>query len=264
PHHDTGNDPAAAIGNMTDHFPKGKSLSAKRTPASSSKWKKDIVDEIDEDDGSGDDDDGANDDAHDDVGSGDPTLYTAQQSAFGAGYAAIQSSFAPNRYPYNPYGYFQAPPPYFQQPTGSGHSAIYPPNGEIPQKKSKQKPLMNWEEYSLSWSAQKCTYKVLAKSRPTTKQLEDLELPELNPVQVDADRFIRILNSPTTVDYGIIQIAQKSLPIESNSKGDVAPKDADSLGNVVPELLLLQEDVASQKLMLAKKEQSLLDALRRP
>jgi hypothetical protein len=38
---------------MTDHFPKGKSLSAKRTPASSSKWKKDIVDEIDEDDGSG-------------------------------------------------------------------------------------------------------------------------------------------------------------------------------------------------------------------
>jgi hypothetical protein len=123
---------------------------------------------------------------------------------------------------------------------------------------------MNWEEYSLSWSAQKCTYKVLAKSRPTTKQLEDLELPELNPVQVDADRFIRILNSPTTVDYGIIQIAQKSLPIESNSKGDVAPKDADSLGNVVPELLLLQEDVASQKLMLAKKEQSLLDALVTP
>ncbi|KAG9062226.1 hypothetical protein KI688_006558 [Linnemannia hyalina] len=131
---------ASGTGSMTDHFPKGKSSSAKRTPASSSsKWKKkDVVDEIDEDHGE-DEDDGADDDAHDHVGSddGDPAvLYNDPDPAFGARYAPVRSPFAipPNGYPYNPYGYSQAPlppNPYFQQPTGSEHSAMYPPNGEM-------------------------------------------------------------------------------------------------------------------------------------
>ena len=125
----------------------------------------------------------------------------------------------------------------------------------------KQSPFMDWEEYSLSWSTQDCTYKVLAKSKPSTKQLEDLELPELNPMQVDANKFIRLLSSPTTVDYGIIQLVQMSLPDKSDPEGDVAPKDAGSLGNVVPESLSIREDVASRKSMLTEKEQSLLDAL---
>ncbi|KAG9062265.1 hypothetical protein KI688_006597 [Linnemannia hyalina] len=132
----TGNDSS-----MADHFPKGKSSSAKRSPASSSsKWKKkDVVHEIDENDGGEGDDDGADDDAHDDVGSddGNPAfLYNDLNPVFGAGYAPVRSPFSmpPNGYPYNPYGYSQAPlppNPYFQQPAGSGHSALYPPNGEM-------------------------------------------------------------------------------------------------------------------------------------
>ncbi|KAG0275406.1 hypothetical protein BGZ95_008821, partial [Linnemannia exigua] len=130
----TGNDPAAS---MTDHFPKGKLASAKRSPASS-KRKKDVIEEIDEDDGGEDNDDGAEDDSHDDdvgddvyanVGGddGDPTiLCNHPDPAFDTGYASVRPPFAmpSNGYPYNPYGYTPLPPNlYFQQPTGSGHTA---------------------------------------------------------------------------------------------------------------------------------------------
>jgi transposase InsO family protein len=106
---------------------------------------------------------------------------------------------------------------------------------------AKYKPHMDWEQYTLTWTLGGQDYQVKAKSKPSPQLLAQLEEPTLTNVQVDVQKFARVINAGDTVHAGVVLVMQSAVTepakeaSEAKSNSNLNTKQQQQLESLVEE-----------------------------
>ena len=122
---------------------------------------------------------------------------------------------------------------------------------------AKYKPLMNWEEYSLSWKLKCRAFKVVAKSKPTPTQLADLANTELSSMHIGVEQYLRLLNDQETEAAGIIYLSE----LQSDETVPNVDTATDSDDDSDEDKSAVDIDVAPVKSLLDPEQQQSMDDL---